>query len=103
MKKVLLAVIVMSGVWSVYAGFITVSINKSAIKSAVIRWLQSHNNNKAVQFLEYILRRAWKIAKRIRSGSEAGNFFIPPVMAGTQRREFQDAFRILFCRGLDTS
>ena len=100
MKKVLLAVIVMSGVWSVYAGFITVSINKSAIKSAVIRWLQSHNNNKAVQFLEYILRRAWKIAKRIRSGSEAGNFFIPPVMAGTQRREFQDAFRILFCGDL---
>ena len=90
MKKAVLAAIIIAGVWSVYAGFITVSINKSAIKSAVRNWLQSHSNNKAVNFAGYILRGTWRMARRVRSylrkteaPTEAGNFFLPPVMAGT--------------------
>ena len=106
MKKAILAAIIIAGVWSVYMGFITVSINKAGIKSAVKGWLQSHNHNMAVNLAEYVLRGTWRFARRVRNYfrkdtfTEAGNFYLPPVMTDDERRNFRDAFRILFCGDL---
>ena len=106
MKKAILAAIIIAGVWSVYMGFITVSINKAGIKSAVKGWLQSHNHNMAVNLAEYVLRGTWRFARRVRNYfrkdtfTEAGNFYLPPLMTDDERRNFRDAFRILFCGDL---
>lgn len=102
MKKIFAVLFIFALAWSFYAGFIT--INKGKIKSAVKTWLNTHRNNKAVAFTEYILRNTYRAAKKFRNylhgNPEVGSFFLPPVITDEEHRKFQDAFRILFCGDL---
>lgn len=86
---------------SFYAEIITVNFDFEKVKTSVIIWFSKHRRNSAAMLAEDILRSTYRAAKEyLYRNPETENFFIPPVMTDDQRKEFQDAFKILFCGDL---